>query len=99
MFYLDFVVLAAPAITGLVGAFLLGPGRGTLFGGIAMLVAVLFLLLFQVAPSEPGRAGSETSRFGYAFGLMMFEWYRWLPSFLAGSAVGSLIDRARRQAT
>ena len=72
-----------------------GPNRGTLFGGIAMLVAVLFLLLFQVSPPEPGRPGSDTSRLGYAFGLMMFEWYRWLPSFLVGSAVGSLIYRAR----
>ena len=96
MSYLDFVVLAVPAIIGLAGALSFGPNRGTLFGGIAMMAAVLVLLLFQVSLPAPGRPGSETSRLGYAFGLMMFEWYRWLPSFMVGSAIGSLICRARR---
>lgn len=96
MSYLAFVVLAVPAVIGLAGAVSLGPNRGILFGGIAMLAAVLLLLLFQVTPPEPGRPGSDTGRLGYAFGLMMFEWYRWLPSFLVGAAVGSLIFRARQ---
>lgn len=98
MSYLDVVVLAVPAIIGLAGALSLGPNRGILFGGLAMLATVLLLLLFQVTPSPPGRPGSDTSRLGYAFGLMMFEWYRWLPSFLVGAALGALIFRARRPA-
>lgn len=97
MVYLDFVVLVVPAMIGMAGALLLGANRGTLFGAISMLVVVLVLLLFQVSPPEPGRPGSETSRLGYAWGLMMFEWYRWLPSFLVGSAIGSLIYRTRRR--
>ena len=98
MFYLDFVILVVHAVIGVAGALLLGPNRGTLVGGISMLLAVLVLLLFQVSPPEPGRSGSETSRLGYAWGLMMFEWYRWLPSFLVGSAIGSLIYRRRSRA-
>lgn len=98
MFYLDFVILVVPTVIGVAGALLLGANRGTLFGGISMLVAVLVLLLFQVSPPEPGRPGSETSRLGYAWGLMMFEWYRWLPAFLVGSAIGSLIHRRRSRA-
>lgn len=87
MSYLDFVVMAAPAIIGLTGALTLGPKRGTLISASVMLVAVFGLLLLQVT--------AET-RFGSAFGLMKFEWYRWLPSFLLGAAVGTAIYRVRR---
>jgi hypothetical protein len=95
MSYLDFVVLVVPAIIGVGAALWLGPNRGTLLGGAAGVVCVLLLLMFQVTPPEPGQPGSETSRLGYAYGLMMFEWYRWLPSLLIGAAAGSLIYRSR----
>lgn len=94
MFYLDFVVLVVPAAIGLLGTWLYGSNRGTIFGGITMLVTVLVLLLFQVSPPETG-PGATTSRLGSAYGLMRFGWSRWLPSFLVGAAVGSLISRAR----
>jgi len=93
--YLTFVVLVVPAIIGLVAAIGLGPNRGTLVGGIVMLAAVFVLLLFQVSPPDTG-PGAETGRAGYASGLMRFEWYRWLPAFLVGAAIGSLIFRRRR---
>ena len=89
MDYLTFVVMVVPAAIGLVAAVAWGPNRGTMFGAGIMLVAVLVLLLFQVTPP------STESRFGSAFGLMRFEWFRWLPSFLVGAAIGSLIHRWR----
>jgi hypothetical protein len=90
--YLTFVVLVVPAAIGLVAALAWGPNRGTMFGAGIMLVAVVVLLLFQVTPP------SSESRFGSALGLMRFEWFRWLPSFLVGAAIGSLVYRRRRRA-
>ena len=89
MDYLTFVVLVIPAIIGVVAAAVLGPNRGSIFGAGIMLIAVFVLLLFQVTPPP------AASRFGSAFGLMLFEWYRWVPSFLVGAAIGSLIFRFR----
>jgi hypothetical protein len=86
MDYLDFVVLIVPAIIGLVATLTLGPNRGGIGGAVVMLVAVLVLLVFQVTPHE----------IGSAMGLMRFEWYRWVPAFLVGAAVGSLIFRMRK---
>lgn len=91
MDYLTFVVLVIPAIIGSVMAATLGPNRGSIFGAGIMLVAVLVLLLFQVTPP------ATVSRLGSASGLMLFEWYRWVPSFLVGAAIGSLIFRVRRR--
>jgi hypothetical protein len=56
-----------------------------------MLVAVFVLLLFQVTPP------AAVSRLGSAWGLMLFEWYRCVPSFLVGATIGSLIFRIRRR--
>jgi hypothetical protein len=89
--YLTLVVLVVPAKLGLVAAAALGPNRGSLFGAGVMLIAVLVLLLFQVTPP------AAVSRLGSASGLMLFEWYRWAPSFLVGAAIGSLIFRVRRR--
>jgi hypothetical protein len=97
MGYLGFVVLVVPAAIGLLAAMQIGPNRGVLLGGVLMLSTVFTLLLFQITIPETG-PGSEMSRFSYAQGLMRFEWSRWLPSFLAGAAIGSLIFRARRPA-
>ncbi len=94
MEYLDFVVLIVPGAIGLVAALVLGPNWGTLIGGGLMLVAVLVLLLFQVSVPETG-PGAEISRLSFALGLMQFEWYRWLPSFLVGAAIGSVSYRKR----
>ena len=91
MDYLTLVVLVVPAIIGLVVAWALGPNRGSLFGAGIMLIAVFILLLFQVTPPD------TVSRLGSAFGLMLFEWYRWVPSFLVGAAIGSLVFRVRRR--
>ena len=91
MDYLTLVVLVVPAIIGLVAAWALGPNRGSLFGAGIMLIAVFVLLLFQVTPPD------TVSRLGSAFGLMLFEWYRWVPSFLVGAAIGSLVFRVRRR--
>lgn len=99
MSYLAFAVLVVPACIGFIATLALGPNRGTLIGGLVMVTAVLVLLLFQVTPPEPGRPGSETSRLGYAWGLMLFEWFRWLPAFLVGAAAGALIGRARGRNT
>lgn len=96
MAYLDFVVLVAPALIGLVAALTLGPRRGPLIGAAAMFVAVFVLLLFQIAIPRSG-PGAEISRYQYAWGLMYFEWYRWAPSFLVGAAVGSVAFRARNR--
>jgi hypothetical protein len=86
MSYLTFSVLIAPAAIGLVAALIFGPNRGTIAGAVVMLVAVLALLIFQVTPPEVGSA----------MGLMRFEWYRWVPAFLAGAAAGSLIFQMRK---
>lgn len=94
MDYLTFVVLVVPAIIGLIAAMAFGPNRGTIVGGVVMLATVFILLLFQVSPPDTG-PGAETGRGGYASGLMRFEWYRWLPAFLLGAAIGSLIFRRR----
>ena len=91
MAYLTLVVLVVPAVIGLVAAAALGPNRGSIFGAGIMLIAVFVLLLFQVTPPD------TVSRFGSASGLMVFEWYRWVPSFLVGAAIGSLIFRVRRR--
>ena len=91
MTYLTFVVLVVPALIGLAAAAALGPNRGSILGAGIMLVAVFVLLLFQVTPPP------AFSRFGSAWGLMLFEWYRWVPSFLVGAAIGSLIFRVRRR--
>lgn len=91
MNYLILVVLVVPAIIGLVATVALGPNRGSIFGAGIMLIAVLVLLLFQV--TQP----ATVSRLGSAFGLMLFEWSRWVPSFLVGAAVGSVIFRVRRR--
>lgn len=91
MTYLTLVVLVVPALIGLVAAAALGPNRGSILGAGIMLVAVFVLLLFQVTPP------AAVSRLGSASGLMMFEWYRWVPSFLVGAAIGSLIFRVRRR--
>lgn len=91
MSYLTFVVLVVPAAIGLAAAATLGPNRGSIFGAGIMLVAVFVLLLFQVTPPP------AFSRFGSAYGLMLFEWYRWAPSFLVGAAIGSLISWVRRR--
>ena len=82
MDYLTLVVLVVPALIGLVATSALGPNRGSILGAGIMLVAVFVLLLFQVTPP------AAVSRFGSAFGLMLFEWYRWVPSFLVGAAIG-----------
>ena len=91
MDYLTTVVLVIPAVIGLVAAAALGPNRGIIFGAAVTLVAVFVLLLFQVTPPP------TASRPGSAFGLMLFEWLRWAPSFLVGAAVGSLIFRRRKR--
>jgi hypothetical protein len=93
MDYLTLVVLVIPAVIGLAMAAALGPNRGSIFGAGITLIAVLVLLLFQVTPPD------IASRLGSASGLMLFEWYRWLPSFLVGAAIGALIFRARRRPT
>ena len=95
MSYLTFVVTIVPGVIGLVAASWLGPNRGVSLGGILMLIVVLFLRLFQITLGPPGSPGSD-GRLGAAFGLMRFEWYRWLPFFMVGAAVGSLIYRKRR---
>jgi hypothetical protein len=89
--HLTFVVLVVPTLIGLVAALALGLNRGGLLGAGVMLVAVFVLLLFQVTPPP------AFSRFGSAWGLMLFEWYRWVPSFLVGAAIGSVIFRVRRR--
>jgi len=89
--YLTFVVLVVPGLIGLVAAVALGPKRGSILGAGIMLIAVFVLLLFQVTPP------AAASRLGSASGLMLFEWYRWAPSFLVGAAFGSLIFRVRRR--
>jgi hypothetical protein len=89
--YLTLVVLVVPAVIGLAAAMAFGPNRGSIFGAGIMLLAVLVLLLFQVTPPD------TVSRLGSASGLMLFEWYRWVPSFLVGAAIGSLIFRVRRR--
>ena len=91
MDYLTVVVLVVPALIGLGAALALGPNRGSLLGAGVMLVAVFVLLLFQVTPL------AAVSRLGSAWGLMLFEWYRWVPSFLVGAAIGSVIFRVRRR--
>ncbi len=91
MDYLTPVVLVVPAIIGLVAAAALVLNRGSLFGAGIMLIAVFVLLLFQVTPPD------TVPRLGSASGLMLFEWYRWAPSFLVGAAIGSLIFRVRRR--
>ena len=91
MDYLTLVVLVIPAVIGLVAAMALGPNRGIVVGIGVTLIAVFVLLLFQVTPPP------NFSRIGSAFGLMLFEWYRWVPSFLVGAAIGSLIFRVRRR--
>ena len=91
MDYLTLVVLVVPALIGLVAAAALGPNRRSLYGAGIMLIAVFVLLLFQVTPP------AAVSRLGSASGLMLFEWYRWAPSFLVGAAIGSLIFRVRRR--
>ena len=91
MSYLTFVVLLVPALIGLAAAAALGPNRGGILGAGVMLVAVFVLLLFHVTPP------AAVSRFASAWGLMLFEWYRWVPSFLVGAAIGSVIFRVRRQ--
>ncbi len=91
MDYLTLVVLVTPAIIGFVAAAAFGPNRGSIFGAGSMLIAVYVLLLFQVTPPD------AVSRLGSAFGLMLFEWFRWAPSFLVGAAIGSLIFRLRRR--
>lgn len=96
MNYLYFVVLIVPAAIGLVSALVLGPNRGTLIGGVVMLAAVFILLQFQITIPHSG-PGAEISRVSYGWGLMHFEWYRWVPSFLIGAAVGSVIFRVRRR--
>lgn len=95
MSYLALVVLVVPACIGFAATFRLGSNRGTLLGGLVAFLTVLGLLLFQVSPPEPGRPGSETSRLGYAWGLMMFESPRWVPSFLIAAAIGAVIGRMR----
>ena len=92
MDYLTLVVLVVPALIGLGAALAFGPNRGGLLGAGVMLVAVFVLLLFQVTPP------AAVSRLGSAWGLMVFEWYRWIPSFLVGAAIGSLIFRVHRRA-
>lgn len=94
MDYLGFVVLVIPAVIGLLAALAWGPGRGTWVGGVAMLIVVFVLLLFQVSVPATG-PGAEYSRFHYAWGLMRFEWYRWLSAFMIGMAIGLLIFRRR----
>ena len=91
MSYLTIAVLVVPALIGLGAAAVLGPNRGSLLGAGVMLVAVFVLLLFQVTPPP------AFSRFGSAWGLMLFEWYRWAPSFLVGAAVGSVLFWVRRR--
>jgi hypothetical protein len=86
MEYLDFVVLAVPAVIGLVAALVFGPNRGIIASAVVMLVVVLVLLVFQVTPHEVGSA----------MGLMRFEWYRWVPSFLVGAAIGCVVFRMRK---
>ncbi len=97
MSYLEFVVLVVPAAIGLVTAWWLGTYRGLVLGAVAALAIILVLLLFQVTLPEAGRAGAEASRFDLAYGLMRFEWARWVPSFLVGSALGSFIHGNRRR--
>lgn len=89
MNYLTVVVLVVPALIGLGAAVALGPNRGSILGAGIMLVAVFVLLLFQVTPPP------AFSRLGSAWGLMLFEWYRWVPSFLVGAAIGSIIFHVR----
>jgi peptidoglycan/LPS O-acetylase OafA/YrhL len=86
MNFVTFVVLVVPAMIGMVSAAILGPNRGTIVGAVIMIVAVLLLLTFFVSTS-----------IGHAAGLMRFEWPRWLPSFLFGAAIGSVIYRVRRR--
>ena len=95
MSYLTFVVTIVPGVIGLIAAAWLGPNRGVSLGGLLMLIVVLFLLLFQITLGPPGSPGSD-GRLGAAYGLMRFEWYRWLPFFMVGAAVGSLTYRKRR---
>ena len=91
MDYLTTVVLVIPAVVGLAAAAALGPNRGIFVGAGITLIAVFVLLLFQVTPP------ATVSRLGSAFGLMLFEWLRWAPSYLVGAAIGSLIFRFRRR--
>lgn len=87
MDYLTFVVLIVPALIGLLSATALGPNLGVAIGAAVAIVAVLLLLLLQVTPAS----------FSSAWGLLWFEWIRWVPSFLVGAALGSLIARLRRR--
>jgi hypothetical protein len=89
--FLTVVVLVVPALIGLGAALAPGPNRGGILGAGLMLVAVFVLLLFQVTPP------AAVSRLGSAWGLMLFEWYRCVPSFLVGATIGSLIFRIRRR--
>lgn len=96
MSYLSFVVLVVPALIGLGSALLWGPIRGTLVGAAIAIVAVFVLLMFQITIPLTG-PGAEISRFSFTWGLFLFEWYRWLPSFLVGAALGSVIYRVRNR--
>jgi hypothetical protein len=91
MAHLALVVLVVPAVIGLVAAATFGPNRGSILGAAIMLVAVFVLLLLQVTPPD------TVSRPGSAFGLMLFEWFRWVPSFLIGAAIGSIVFIVRRR--
>lgn len=96
MAYLDFVVLVVPFSMGLVATFMLGPNKGAVLGGVLALVVIFILLLFQITIPHTG-PGAQISRTSFTWGLFTFEWYRWLPSFLVGAAIGSVIFRVRRR--
>ena len=85
--YLSFVVIIVPVLIALVMAAAFGPGRGLLLAAVITIVAVFVLLIFQVTP--PNMAS--------AVGLMNFELIRWVPSFLVGAAIGSVIFASRRR--
>ncbi|MHA6641493.1 hypothetical protein [Mesorhizobium sp. A623] len=87
MNYLLFSVVIAPGLIGLLLTLLYGPNRGVTIGGLLTLIAVFFLLIFQVTPPN----------FSSAWGLMLFEWYRWIPAFLVGAAIGSVAFRLRKR--
>ena len=87
MDYLSFVVMLVPALIGLATAYLLGPNKGVLIGMALAALAMLLLMLAQVTP--PSLAS--------AWGLFLFEWPRWLPSYLVGAAMGALLHRSRRK--
>jgi hypothetical protein len=74
-------------IIGLTATILLEPNRGTISGALLAIVAVFVLLLFQV---------SGPTLFSWAYGLVVFEWCRWIPAYMVGAALGSLIYFRRR---